>query len=87
MNPHPYFREQIAADRRQALTEQANAHRLLNPRGAPSKRRRGLTLRLRLARRPRQLQVTRADAPFTAPNPVPPVIGPDIALPLPTADR
>jgi hypothetical protein len=87
MNPHPYFRDQIAADRRQALTEQADAHRRLNPRGAPSKRMRGLALRQRLARRPRQLQVIRADAPSTAPNPVPPVIAPDTALPLPTADR
>ena len=87
MNPHPYFREQIAADRRQARTEEADAHRILNPRGARSKRRRGLALRLRLDRRPRQLLLTRADAPSTAPNPVPPVIAPDIALPLPTTDR
>jgi hypothetical protein len=87
MNPHPCFREQIASDRRQALIEEADAHRLLNPRGAPSKRRRGLALRLRLARRPRQLLVARADAPSTAPNPLPPVITPDTALPLPTADR
>jgi hypothetical protein len=36
---HPYFSEQIAADRRQALMEEANRHRLSRQKSLPSPRR------------------------------------------------
>jgi hypothetical protein len=87
MIPHPYFSEQVAADHQQALTDQANAHRLRKSRVAPSNRRRRLGLRLGLIRRLRQLQPTRANVQSAAPTPVPPLRAPDIAVPLPPADR
>jgi hypothetical protein len=36
---HPYFNEQIAADRRQTRLEQADRHRLLRQQTTPSRRR------------------------------------------------
>ena len=87
MIPHPFFLDQVVADRRQALTEEANARRLLKLRVAPPTRRRRLALRLRLIRPPRQLQPTRANVQTIAPLPVPPMTAPDIAVPLPPANR
>jgi hypothetical protein len=39
MMPHPYFSEQLAADRRQTRLEQATSHRLLRQKSSPSPRR------------------------------------------------
>jgi hypothetical protein len=36
---HPYFNEQIAADRRRTRLEQADRHRLLSQQSPPSRRR------------------------------------------------
>jgi hypothetical protein len=84
MNPHPYFSEQIAADHRQKLTEEANTHRLLNPRVAPSKARRGIALRRLLTRRaPEPVQSLVAIPSTTTTNPSSPETAPDIAVRLP----
>jgi hypothetical protein len=47
---HPYFSEQVAADRRQTRIEQADRHRLLRQQTSPS-RRRALTVVLKRALR------------------------------------
>jgi hypothetical protein len=50
MMPHPYYSEQIAADRRQARLDEANRHRLSRQQTS-SDRRRPMTLAVRRALR------------------------------------
>jgi hypothetical protein len=72
MNPHPYFREQIASDRRQALTEQADTHRLLKASGPARESTRRSALGRWLRRRPRKVAASTSGIPSTAPHPLPP---------------
>ena len=71
MIPHPLFLNRIVDDRRQALIEHADTHRLLRSQHSPSKQRRRLALRLRLTRRIEEPRPGRADVQPTAPTPLP----------------
>jgi hypothetical protein len=72
MNPHPYFREQLAFDRRQTLTEQAEVHRLVKGSAAATEPTRRSLLRRWFGHRQRTVSLTHAGVPSTAPQPLSP---------------
>jgi hypothetical protein len=70
MIPHPYFIEQVVADRRYELSKQAEIHRTLKPKRWRFTSRQ-LELRLRFARRPRGVLPTRTAADVDDANTAP----------------